>query len=203
MKNGALVPDASGELDAKVHWRNGEAAFAELELLLMHDALLVCAPGAVYLRTHNGYELVAFGGASPQTNDGTGLVAFFGTALQTRRGTGLVVVAAANLQVSNRTGLVAFDGASLRSSDGPVGADGAFLWRSDELELGASGEASLQKNSEVGVLSLDDFDKYPQSIDLVDRSERLAEVMAGVAMELSATDAGGDDYEPVVVPDAS
>lgn len=206
MKNGALVPDASGELDAKIHLRNGEAALVasgELELLLMRDAPLVCVFGGLYLMMRNGYVSVAFVGAFLQMNGGTGLVAFFGTALRTRRGAGLAAVAATSLPTSNTTGLVAFDGASLQSSDGLVGADGAFLWRSGELELGASGEASLQKNNEVGVLWPDDFDKCPLNIDLAGRGELLAVATAGVAMELNGTDVGGDDYEPVVAPDAA
>lgn len=130
-------------------------------------------------------------------------VAFVGAFLQRNGGTGLVAVAAASLPTSNTTGLVAFDGASLQSSDGPVGADGAFLWRSGELELGASGEASRQMNNEVGVLSHDDFDKCPLNIDLVGQGEPVAAATAGVAMELNVTDVGGDDYEPVVALDAA
>lgn len=189
MKNGALVSVASGELDLKIHLRNGEAALVgsvEQELLLMHDELLVCVPGVVYLMMHNGYGSVAFAGSSLRMNDGTGLVA----------------VAAASLRVSRRAGLAAFDGASPPSSDGLVAPDGAFLWRSDELELGASGEASLQKNNVVGVLWPGDFDKCPPKIDLVGWGELLAVVTAGVVMELNVIDVGGDDYEPVV-PDSS
>lgn len=205
MKNGALVPDASGELDAKIHLRNGEAALVasgELELPLMRAVPLVCVFGGLYLMMRNGYVSVAFAGAFLQRNGGTGLVAFFGAALRTRRGAGLVAVAAASLQTSNTTGLVAFDGASLQSSDGLVGADGAFLWRSGELELGASGEASLRKNNEV-VSWPDDYGKRPLNIDLVGWGERLAAATAGVAMELNVIDVGGDDYEPVVAPDAA
>lgn len=159
MKNGALVSGASGELDLKIHLRNGGAALiasVEQELLLMHDEPLVCVLGVVYLMMHNGYGSVAFAGAS--------------------------------LRMSRRTVLAAFDG--------------AFLWRSDELELGASGEASLQKNNVVGVLWPDDFDKCPPKIDLVGWGELLAVATAGVVMELNVIDVGGDDYEPVV-PDSS
>lgn len=206
MKNGALVPDASGELDAKIHLRSGEAALVapgEPEPPLTRDAPLVCVFGGLYLMTRNGCASAAFAGAFLQMNGGTGLAAFFGTALRTRHVAGLVAVAAASLPTSNTPGLVAFDGASLQWSDGLVGADGAFLWRSGELELGASGEASLPKNNEAGVLWPDDFDKWPLNIDLVGRGELLAAATAGAAMELNVTDVGGDDYEPVVAPDAA
>lgn len=206
MKNGALAPDASGELDAKTRLRNGEAslvASGELKLPPMRDEPLVCVFGGLYPMMRNGYVSVAFAGAFLQMNGGTGLVASFGTAPWTRRGAALVAVAAASRPTSNRTGLVAFDGASLQSSDGLVGADGAFLWRSGELELGASGEASPQKNNEVGVSWPDDFDKRPLNIDLVGRGELLAVATAGVAMELNVIDVGGDDYEPVVAPDVA
>lgn len=157
----------------------------EQELLLMRDEPLVCVLDGVYLMMHNGYGSVAFAGASLQMNDGTGFVA----------------VAAASLRMGRRIGHAAFDGAFLQSSDGLVAPDGAFLWRSDELELGASGEASLQKNNEVGVLWPDDFDKCPQKIDLVGRGVLVAVVTAGVVMELNVIDVDGDDYEPVV-PDS-
>lgn len=162
-------------------------ASGELELLLMRDAPLVCVFGGLYLTMRNGYVSVAFAGAFLQMNGGTALVAF----------------AVASLSMSNRPGLAAFDEASLQSSDGLVGADGASLWRSGDLELGASGEASLQKNNEVGVLWLDDFDKCPLNIDLVGRGELLAAVTGGVAMELTVIDVGGDDCEPVVAPGAA
>lgn len=206
MKSGALVPDASGEIDAKIHLTNGEAALVasgELEPLLMHDAPSVCVSGGVCLTMRSGCGSVAFAGASLQTHDGTGLVAFFGTALRARRGTGLAAAAAASRQMSNRTGLVASDGASLQLSDGLVAVDGAFLWRSDEPELGASGEASLQKNNGVGFLWPDDLDKCPQNRDLVARGVLLAVATGGGVMEQNVTDVGGDDYDPVVVPDAS
>lgn len=206
MKNGALVPDASGELDAKIHLRNGEAAWVasgERGPPLMHDAPLVCVFGGLCLTMRNGYASVAFAGAFLQRNGGPGLAAFFGAALRTRRGPGLAAVAAASLLTSNTAGPGAFDGASLQSSGGLVGADGAFLWRSGELELGASGEASLRKNNEVGFSWPDGFDKRPLNIDLVGRGERLAAPTAGVAMELNVTDVGGDDRAPVVAPGAA
>lgn len=205
-KNGVLVLDAPAELDAEIHLRNAEAALVasgERELPLMRDAPLVCVFGGLYLMMRNGCVSVASAGASQQMNGGTELVGFSGTALRARREAGLLAVAATSLPTSNTTGLVAFDGASLHSSDGLVGADGAFLWRNGEPELGASDEASLQKNNEVGVVWPGDFDKCPLNIDLVGRGEPMAAVTAGVAMERNGTDVGGDDYEPVVAPDAA
>lgn len=104
------------------------------------------------------------------------------------------------LMMRSGYGLVAFDGASLQWSAGLVASVGAFLWRSDELELGASGEASPQKSNEAGALCPDDSDKCPQKIDLVGQGELLtvATAGAGVAMELNVIAVGGDDYEPVV-----
>lgn len=90
----------------------------------------------------------------------------------------------------------------MRSGYGLGATDGAFLWRSDELELGASGEASPQKSNEAGALCPDDSDKCPQKIDLVGQGELLTVATAGVAMELNVIAVGGDDYEPVV-PDSS
>lgn len=173
MKNGALVSGASGELDLKIHLRIGEAA------------------------------LIASVEQEPLLMHDEPLVCVLGVVyLMMHNGYGSVAVAAASLRMSRRTGLAAFDGASLQSSDGLVAPDGAFLWRSDELELGASGEASLQKNNVVGVLWPDDFDKCPPKIDLVGWGELLAVATAGVAMELNVIDVGGDDYESVV-PDSS
>lgn len=206
MKNGALAPDASGELDAIIHLRNGEAALAasgELKPPSMRGAPLACVFGGLYPTMRNGYAFVAFAGEFLQMNGGTGLAASFGRALRTRRGAALVAAAAASRPRSNRTGLAAFDGASPQSSDGLVGADGAFLWRSGELELGASGEASPRKSNEVGVLWPDDFDKRPLNIALVGRGDLLAAATAGVAMELNVTGVGGGDCEPVAAPDVA
>lgn len=154
MRNGALAPDASGELDAIIHWRRGEAASAasgEPEPPWMRDAPSACVFGGLYPTRRNGYALVAFAGASPQMNGGTALAASSGRALRTRRAAALAAAAAASRPTSSRTGPAAFDGASPQWSDGLVGADGAFLWRSGEPELGASGEASPRRNNEVGV----------------------------------------------------
>lgn len=178
-------------------------ASGELKLPSMRDAPLACVFGGLYPTMRSGYAFVAFAGAFLQMNGGTGLVASFGTALRTRRGAALVAAAAASQPRSNRTGLVAFDGASPQSSDVLVGADGAFLWRSGELELGASGEASPRKNNEVGVLWPDDFDKHPLNIALVGRGELLAAATAGVAMELNVIGVGGGDCEPVAAPDVA
>ena len=94
--------------------------------------------------------------------------------------------------MSSVRGLVASAGSYLQMHGEPefVATDGAPLWRSDGLGLGASGGASPQKNGGAGVSCPGGFGKCPQSTELVGWGGLLVGVMAGVEVGQNGTVVG-------------
>lgn len=113
--NGAVAPDASGELDGEVRLRSGGAAFAvsgELveELLLKNDGPWFCAFGGAFPMMRSEHGLVASAGASPQMSGGPGIVATGGASRQRNDGLGLGASGGASLQKNGGAGVSCPDG---------------------------------------------------------------------------------------------
>lgn len=72
--NGAVDPEASGELDGEVLLMSGEAAFGA-ETLLKNAQPWICVFGGAFLKRSSGHGLVASAGASQQMSGGPGIVA--------------------------------------------------------------------------------------------------------------------------------
>lgn len=89
--NGALVPDASGELDGEVRSRSDGAAFAAsgdlgAEPLLRNDVPWFSAFGGAFLMRRSVHGLVPSAGASQQMSGGPGIAATGGASPQRNGG---------------------------------------------------------------------------------------------------------------------